>query len=183
LTEVLIHCSRCFVSFYSYISLSNTINSLIIPVTSCGMPMTLHKGSFRKVHPALQTVISSFHTICQTLEQAEPDWWKDCKDNSMTGSNNENSNVTDDGNQGIWDESALPNQTPQESDNEDEEGMIDLFGNDDSKFPDHENAAFNNDDDDDDEEEEFDEEEEEEEEFETAKDSLSFQSCSEGDFK
>jgi hypothetical protein len=132
------------------------------------MPMTLHKGSFRKVHPALQTVISSFHTICQTLEQAEPDWWKDCKDD-MTGSN-ENDNVSD-GDQGNWDESALPKQAPQESDAEDEEGMIDLFGND-SKSPDHENAAFDNDDDDD-----------EEEEFETAKESLSFQSCSGGDSK
>ena len=36
------------------------------------------RGSFRKVHPALQTCMTSFREICQTLQQAEPDWWKDC---------------------------------------------------------------------------------------------------------
>ena len=59
--------------------------------------------------------MTSFHTICQTLSQAEPDWWKDCSEESQQRQENQPEN------------GASQGETNKNDDDDDEEGMIDLF--------------------------------------------------------
>jgi len=45
------------------------------------MPLTIKgEGSFRKINPSLQTVVSSWTSICQALSKAPNDWWKEDDD-------------------------------------------------------------------------------------------------------
>jgi hypothetical protein len=49
-------------------------------VKGCGIPLSVtgsRKGSFLKINPSLETVISSFQTICQTLDRAPKHWWNE----------------------------------------------------------------------------------------------------------
>jgi len=39
------------------------------------MPLTASNGSYRKIHPTLQTALNSYSEICETLRQAKPQWW------------------------------------------------------------------------------------------------------------
>jgi hypothetical protein len=34
------------------------------------------KGSFLKTNPSIETVLSSFQSICKTLDRAPPQWWQ-----------------------------------------------------------------------------------------------------------
>lgn len=77
------------------------------------MPVTLQKGSFRKVHPSLHTAILSFHTICETLQKARPEWWND---------------VDLDATPNVTEEYLVSNPAKMEEDDPiDEDAMIDLL--------------------------------------------------------
>ena len=44
------------------------------------MPLTIkgeRDGSFRKINPSLQTVVSSWTSICRALSKAPNEWWKE----------------------------------------------------------------------------------------------------------
>eukprot|EP00977_Amphora_coffeiformis_P008750 scaffold1983_cov165-Amphora_coffeaeformis.AAC.7 len=39
-------------------------------------------GSFRKINPTLQTLVTSLHTVMDTLQRAPPAWWKEGSDDT-----------------------------------------------------------------------------------------------------
>ncbi|CAB9509738.1 expressed unknown protein [Seminavis robusta] len=55
----------------------------ICPVKECGLPLAMtgsRQGSFLKINPSLETVLSSLQTICQALDKAPSNWWEHGKE-------------------------------------------------------------------------------------------------------
>jgi hypothetical protein len=50
------------------------------------------KGSFLKTNPSIETVLSSFETICKTLDRAAPQWWQ----HGRLGDDDEDNGFNDD---------------------------------------------------------------------------------------
>ena len=53
-------------------------NAWACPVPGCGFPLTLRggrEGSYLKINPQIQTVVTSLSVICETLNNAPKEWW------------------------------------------------------------------------------------------------------------
>jgi hypothetical protein len=82
------------------------------PMEGCGLALTLHtKGSFRKVNPTLDTLVSSFHTMVDTLSRAPDAWWKE---GGEPGDDEDDPPSQEDDDDGLSDES-IDLQQPQAS--------------------------------------------------------------------
>ena len=65
-----------------HVSLRLTL-SLLLPiptVAGCGLPVSVRgsrSGSYHQINPQLQTVVTSFAKICNALNNAPVEWWKE----------------------------------------------------------------------------------------------------------
>lgn len=53
-------------------------NAWACPIPGCGFPLACRgarEGSYLKINPQIQTVVSSFEAICKSLNAAPPEWW------------------------------------------------------------------------------------------------------------
>ena len=57
----------------------------------CGQSYSMQTtGSFRKINPTLETLVTSYHSMVDTLHRAPPNWWKEgSADASLLDENNE----------------------------------------------------------------------------------------------
>lgn len=46
-------------------------------------------GSFRKVNPTLETLVTTLHAMVDTLQRAKPDWWKEGGDAPLENNDDE----------------------------------------------------------------------------------------------
>lgn len=100
---------------------SYSTNNSECPIPGCGIPLSVtgsRKGGFLKTNPSVETVLSSFQTICSALDKAPDQWWNHGKDDDDNGGGGDN-----DGNDQInHQHHQLLGQRSMDEDDDDEHG-------------------------------------------------------------